>query len=109
MTGRRVDPAVVAAAEAAVEAEAALRRFQDDALGRIAEGRRNHPHDDACPHCGSVAWDIPGDPQQCGACGTRICPVCGADFAEEYTTPEHDRITDCLGDHIRQWHAGVVL
>jgi hypothetical protein len=107
MTGRRVDPAVAAAAALAAEAEREL--YQNEALARVAAGRRNHPHDDACPHCGDVAWDVPGDPQQCGACGTRICPVCGADFAEEYTTPEHDRISDNLGDHIARWHAGVAL
>lgn len=109
MTRRSVDPAV--------EAQTALAAVQAEALARVEAGRRNHPHDDACPRCGGVAWDVPGDPQQCAACGTRICPVCGADFAEDYATPETgeiprfdgDRTSDNLGDHIGRWHAGVVL
>lgn len=70
----------------------------------------DQPHDDPCPGCGETAWETgDDDTQQCGACGTRICPVCGADFAEEYSDPEQDRLTDCLGDHMRQWHGSATL
>lgn len=75
------------------------------------EARRNRtgPHDDPCPNCGAQAYDNPEDPQMCGECGTRVCPVCGADFAETYAMPEQDRLTDNLGEHVRRWHEGVTL
>ena len=93
------------------QAEALARLLAAGAVGvvdvEVTAGRLNHPHDDACPGCGAVAWDVPGDPQQCAACGTRICPVCGADFAEDYAGPNGTRTSDNLGDHLRRWHAEV--
>lgn len=60
-----------------------------------------------CPSCGENSWGTAdSDPQQCGACGTMICPICSADFAETYSDGAQDRLTDNLGDHIRQWHQG---
>lgn len=64
-----------------------------------------HPDGDPCPNCGNTAWDS-SDQQRCGVCGTRVCPVCGADFAEGYGM-YGERESDNLGDHLRQWHEGV--
>jgi hypothetical protein len=95
----------VAAADPEAATQAALADLQADALSR-AEIRRldlaAHPHDDDCPGCGRRAW-TEDDPQRCGACGTRICPQCGADFAEDYAG-DGTRTTDCLGEHVTRWH-----
>ena len=111
------------AADAAV-GEGALEQFQDETLARVeasvaaesaraAESvpdyrNRTGPHDDRCPNCGAQAYDDPDDPQKCGECGTRVCPVCGADFAEEYDDAQ-DRISDNLGEHVRRWHPEVAV
>jgi hypothetical protein len=91
-------------ARADVEAIASVEAAADAARAAARRDRYAQPHNDSCPTCGRVTW-TEADPQQCGYCGTRVCPLCGADFAEAYAPAGHGRLSDNLGAHLAQWHA----
>lgn len=80
------------------------------------DGYVAHSHEVRADHLGVERIEPDGPPGVLGlgipyawtdpVTGVRQCPLCEADFAEDYGL-DAERVSDNYGDHYRQWHASL--